>query len=255
MSTTEYYTEERHGPHQIFDLGDFTLESGHHAAQRQARLQDPRHAEFGEKQRDPVPAHVVGNAEGHGDLHWRRPTDRPAQVFHHLARSVCQWFHVFTQQHTAAVQWRSVPKRHDRRRCQRPASPAQRALRHRAPGAGARLVDGRRADLRMGGALSRHGQAGAAVRRHRQDDPARLHLRAQPRGRAQVRPGLEQWLLPASERRPRRPAAPCPDLVGDGTVSGFLSTGKPGARSGSPRSRTSCTGSGRRISRPWTRTT
>ena len=40
------------------------------------------------------------------------------------------------------------------------------------------LVDGRRADLRVGGALSRHGQARAAVRRHRQDHPARLHLRA-----------------------------------------------------------------------------
>jgi homoserine O-acetyltransferase len=28
MSTDDYYTEDRHGPHEIFDLGDFTLESG-----------------------------------------------------------------------------------------------------------------------------------------------------------------------------------------------------------------------------------
>ena len=28
MSSSEYYSEERHGPHEIFELGNFELESG-----------------------------------------------------------------------------------------------------------------------------------------------------------------------------------------------------------------------------------
>src|SRR5512132_3591074 len=77
----------------------------------------------------------------------------------------------------------------------------------------------------MGRTLSRHGQACLALRRHGEDDPARLHLRALPRGCHQVRPGLEQRLLHRPARGVRWVAPARADLVGDGTLPTVLQQG------------------------------
>ena len=42
-----YYSQDKHGPFQLFQLGDFGLEEGWHASRRPARLHHAWHAECG----------------------------------------------------------------------------------------------------------------------------------------------------------------------------------------------------------------
>ena len=70
----------------------------------------------------------------------------------------------------------AVPQGAHRRRRGRPGAAAARALRHRAAAARGRRLDGRPADLRVGGALPGQGAARRADRRHRAEHPTRLPL-------------------------------------------------------------------------------
>ena len=191
MSTTEYYTEERHGPHEIFDLGDFALESG--ITLPAAKLAYKTHGTLN-KAKDNVilfPHMWSGTSKAMEIFIGEdRPLD-PSKYFIILPGQFANGFSSSPSNTPPPFNGGAFPHVTigDDVRAQHRLR--HRAFRHRAPGAGPRLVDGRRADLRVGGALSRHGQAGAAVRRHRQDHPARLHLRARrTRTRSSpIRPG------------------------------------------------------------------
>lgn len=64
-----YYSEEVHGPHEMFELGNFELESGITLPDARLAFKTQGHAEFGKGQRHPVPAYVVRDIEVDGDLH------------------------------------------------------------------------------------------------------------------------------------------------------------------------------------------
>ena len=156
MSVSNYYSEEGHGPHNISSSG-IELESG-------ITLPNAKLAFKTQGTLNPAKDNVIlfPHLWSEHRSRWRFSSARTAhqsqEVLHHPAGPVRQRLLVLAQQHASAFRWRRIPERHYRRRCARAASPAQRALRHRAPGARPRMVDGRRADLRMGGPLSRHGK-------------------------------------------------------------------------------------------------
>ena len=103
-----------------------------------------------------------------------------------------------------------VPAGAHRRRRGRPGAAPARALRHRAAGPGHRRVDGRAADLRVGGPLPRQGLARRADRRHRAEHPARLPARPGPARGHPLRPGIANGEYASNDRRRRRahPARP-----------------------------------------------
>ena len=72
MSKTNYYSEEEHGPHEFFELGDFELESG--ITLPNAKIAFKTHGTLNEAKDnvDPVPAHVVGNIRSR----WRSSSAR-----------------------------------------------------------------------------------------------------------------------------------------------------------------------------------
>ena len=76
MSASNYYSEESHGPHEYFELGDFELESG--ISLPKAKLAFKTHGALNKAKDnvDSVPAHVVGNVEVDGDVHRRGQADQ-----------------------------------------------------------------------------------------------------------------------------------------------------------------------------------
>ena len=88
-----------------------------------------------------------------------------------------------------------------------------------------RRLDGRPADLRVGGPVPGQGAARRADRRHGAEHPARLPLHRGAQRADLVRPGLERRGVRVERRRRRRAQAARAHLGGDGLLDGVLEAG------------------------------
>lgn len=147
-----YYSPEIHGPYEMFDLGDFTLEEG--PTLRGCQL---AYATFGtlNDARD----NAIFISTWYSGMHqiWAdayigpERALNPEKYFIVVAepdrqRSV----HLAAQHGRSVLQW-PVPAREDRRRCTRPGAATPGAVRHRGVAARDRRLYGGAADLRVGG--------------------------------------------------------------------------------------------------------
>ena len=148
--------------YEVFDLGDVDPAARRDAPRRQARLQDLRRAERRQEQRDRLPDLVLGAPLGQRVADRRGHGARPRQVLHHRAEHARQRAVLVAEQHAAAVRPGALPATHVLRQRRAAAQARHRAVRDRDAGARHRLVDGRRADLPVGGQPPGDGPAGAA---------------------------------------------------------------------------------------------
>ena len=172
MDENDYYSEKNHGPHEVFELDDFTLESG--ATLRGARLLYKTQGKLNEAKDNVIlfPHMWSGTSKsmemfaGAG-----RPIDPdkyfivfPGQFGNGFSSSPSNTpppynagaFPDVTIGDDVRAQHRLITERFG-------IEPARARL---------GLVDGRRADVRVGRAVPRHGQACGPVRRYGQDDTA-----------------------------------------------------------------------------------
>ena len=114
MVASEYYTEEIHGPHQYFELGDFLLETGY--TLRGARLAYKTHGTLSAAKDNAI---LFPHFYSARRRRWRlwlgegRPLD-PTTVLHHHPRTVRGRVLVVAEQHAPAVQSGGVPAGLDR---------------------------------------------------------------------------------------------------------------------------------------------
>ena len=114
MSKIDYYSEAAHGPHEIFDLGNYQLESG--VTLPNARIAYKTHGTLNAAKDNVVlfPHMWSGTPKAMEIFIGEdRPLD-PRKYFNHPTGPVRQRFFILPQQHTAAVQWRRFPARHHR---------------------------------------------------------------------------------------------------------------------------------------------
>ena len=194
--------------YEIFDLGEFELQSG--AVVHGGKL---AYKTFGELNADRSNAIVYPTwySGFHWDNEWLIGDGMaldPAKYFIVVPNMLGNGLSSSPSQHAAAVRPRALPARDLLRPGAGPAQARDRAVRDRDARAGHRLVDGRRADLPVGGQLPGHGPAGVPVLRLLEDQRAQLRLPRGRQGGADRRRGLQGGLVrrAADPRAARRRA-------------------------------------------------
>ena len=151
-----------------------------------------------------------------------RPLD-PLKYFIILPGQFGNGFSFVAEQYTTAVQPGRLPPRDDRGRRAGAASLGDRAFRHQGVAAGAWLVYGRPADLRVGCAFPRYGEPCASVCGICPYDATQFPLSPTTRGHIKIGSQLERRFL-STRINGGRPAPPCTALVGHGPQPALLRT-------------------------------
>ena len=245
-----YYSEEVHGPHEMFELGNFELESG--ITLPDARLAFKTQGTLNSAKDNAIlfPHMWSGTSKSMEIFIGEdRPLD-PSKYFIILPGQFANGFSSspsnspppfnggafpnVTIGDDVRAQHRLLTERFGIERLEQHAESLAAAQRTTSKLKTKRRLDARlldndqalrtayRATAEAVRAISGHGQACTAVRRYRQDHAARPPLRAGARERSEVRSGMGQRVLPEFVRRACRAPPARRDLVGHGTVPGFL---------------------------------
>ena len=118
----DYYSHENHGPFELFELGNFSLEEG--GTLHDGKLAYTTQGTLSAQKDNAIlmPTWYSGTSKIMADVHVGkgRAID-PGQVFRHYRQPTRQRSVKFAVQYARPVQYGAFPAHPDRRRCPRPA--------------------------------------------------------------------------------------------------------------------------------------